>query len=137
MIYFVFDVCGLDDVVEARWDLLQKRFGPWMTPDEALKQKKGCVRVLKQVRCKSEDHLKQVHASILAKGGEGTMLRQPRSFYQHGRSKSSFKVKDTYDGTATVVGYKAGEVSPAALCSVRLLTWPGPLRANTPVGPAL
>lgn len=46
---------------------------------------------------------------VLALGGEGVMLRAPRSKYEKTRSKLLLKVKTFHDDEAVVIGYRAGE----------------------------
>ena len=45
---------------------------------------------------------------ILAKGGEGVMLRNPYAPYEGKRSKNLLKVKRILDAEAKVVGYEEG-----------------------------
>jgi DNA ligase-1 len=58
--------------------------------------------------CKGPDHLSRELARIEALGGEGVMLRQPRSKYEVGRSATLLKVKSFLDAEGRVVGHKAG-----------------------------
>ncbi len=58
--------------------------------------------------CKGSDHLREELARIEALGGEGLMLRQPRSKYAVGRSMTLLKVKSFLDSEGRVVGHKAG-----------------------------
>ena len=58
--------------------------------------------------CKSLDHLRAELARIEALGGEGLMLRQPRSKYEVGRSTTLLKVKSFLDAEGRVIGHKAG-----------------------------
>ncbi len=43
-----------------------------------------------------------------ALGGEGLMLRQPGSKYEHGRSATLLKVKTFHDADAKVIGHEPG-----------------------------
>jgi DNA ligase-1 len=58
--------------------------------------------------CRSLDHLQAELARVEGLGGEGLMLRKPRSKYEIGRSWTLLKVKSFLDGEARVVGHKAG-----------------------------
>jgi DNA ligase-1 len=58
--------------------------------------------------CRGVDHLRAELARVEALGGEGLMLRQPRSKYVAGRSWTLLKVKSFLDAEARVVGHKAG-----------------------------
>jgi DNA ligase 1 len=59
-------------------------------------------------RCLGLDHLRGELARVEALGGEGLMLRQPRSKYEVGRSTTLLKVKTFHDAEARVVGHQAG-----------------------------
>jgi DNA ligase-1 len=58
--------------------------------------------------CRSLDHLRNELSRIEALGGEGLMLRKPRSKYEIGRSMTLLKVKSFLDAEARVIGHKAG-----------------------------
>jgi DNA ligase 1 len=67
------------------------------------------ARALGQDLCKGLDHLQQELARIEALGGEGLMLRQPRSKYEVGRSTTLLKVKSFHDAEARVLGHLEGK----------------------------
>lgn len=79
--------------------------------NEADAEAVAVVEVVKQVKCRGLDHLKDELRAVQAHDGEGLMLRQPGSFYVGKRSTSLLKVKTFYDAEARVVGYKPGKVS--------------------------
>jgi DNA ligase-1 len=58
--------------------------------------------------CKDLAHLKDELARIEALGGEGLMLRQPKSSYAVGRSSTLLKVKTFKDNEAIVVAHQNG-----------------------------
>lgn len=58
--------------------------------------------------CKNLNHLHEELARIESLGGEGLMLRQPRSKYEIGRSWTLLKVKSFLDAEGRVIGHKAG-----------------------------
>ncbi len=58
--------------------------------------------------CKGLDHLRAELARVEGLGGEGLMLRQPRSRYEIGRSWTLLKVKNFLDAEARVVAHKPG-----------------------------
>lgn len=64
--------------------------------------------------CKNLDHLHEELARIEALGGEGLMLRQPRSKYEIGRSSTLLKVKSFLDAEGRVIGHKAGAAATKA-----------------------
>ena len=61
---------------------------------EQMGMPKHVVKVL-PIQCKGTDHLRQYFEEIVAKKGEGVMLRKPNSHYERGRSTTlrKFKVK--------------------------------------------
>jgi ATP-dependent DNA ligase len=48
------------------------------------------------------------HQQVLVKSGEGIMLRQPKSLYEHNRSHTLLKVKFFHDEEAKVTGHENG-----------------------------
>lgn len=66
------------------------------------------LEVLEHQLCQGPDHLKAELARVQELGGEGLMLRQPRSAYEAGRSWTLLKVKSFQDAEATVIGYQPG-----------------------------
>lgn len=63
---------------------------------------------LAQERCLGLEHLRSELARIEGLGGEGLMLREPKSKYVAGRSTTLLKVKTFKDAEARVVGHQAG-----------------------------
>ena len=51
------------------------------------------IKLVNYVHCKGKEHLKEFFNSIVAKGGEGVVLREPNSLYKGGRSSSLKKYK--------------------------------------------
>ncbi len=98
--YFVFDAPKLPGDFETRFvDLKQKlRVNP-----------AKYVKVLNHIRCEGLDHMYEELEAINAAGGEGLMLRDPKSLYEVGRSRTLLKVKSFLDDEATVIGYQAGK----------------------------
>ena len=66
------------------------------------------ARFLEHVTCDGIDHLREELARVEALGGEGLMLRQPKSPYVAGRSTTLLKVKTFHDAEAKVIGHAAG-----------------------------
>jgi DNA ligase-1 len=66
------------------------------------------ARALEHVVCTGMDHLREELLRVEALGGEGLMLRQPRSPYAIGRSNTLLKVKTFHDAEATVIGHAPG-----------------------------
>lgn len=66
------------------------------------------ARWLEHVICDGMDHLREELLRIEGLGGEGLMLRRPKSLYEAGRSGSLLKVKTFHDAEATVKGHAPG-----------------------------
>lgn len=60
-------------------------------------------------QCKGLEHLREELAKVESIGGEGLMLRQPRSQYEVGRSITLLKVKTFHDAEAVVIDHQAGK----------------------------
>jgi len=59
-------------------------------------------------RCEGMEHLQRALQRVESLGGEGLMLRKPRSRYVAGRSTTLLKVKTFHDAEARVVGHLPG-----------------------------
>ena len=66
------------------------------------------AKVLEQQVCEDEKHLRNKLKQIESRGGEGVMLRRPKSPYTVGRSHDLLKVKTYSDAEATVIGHLPG-----------------------------
>ncbi|MDP1825974.1 MAG: DNA ligase [Archangium sp.] len=58
--------------------------------------------------CNGTEHLRAELARVEGLGGEGLMVRQPRSRYEAGRSNTLLKVKSFHDTEARVLGHVPG-----------------------------
>ncbi len=97
--YLVFDVPAHDAAFEARLALCR---------DLVRKLKKPHVLSHDHETCRDVEHLRKELARVEALGGEGLMLRQPGSKYEHGRSATLLKVKTFHDADAKVIGHEPG-----------------------------
>jgi DNA ligase-1 len=95
--YVVFDAPALGFAFEERLEHCHQK----LTLSDRL-------AVLEHQRCDGVDHLRQELARVETMGGEGLMLRQPRSLYESGRSWSLLKVKSFHDAEAIVIGHQPG-----------------------------
>jgi DNA ligase-1 len=97
--FVVFDAPAMLDVFEERvaffTDHLRRHAPPHARP-------------LEHELCRDLDHLRRELARVEALGGEGLMLRQPRSKYEVGRSATLLKVKSFHDAEARVIGHLEG-----------------------------
>lgn len=67
------------------------------------------VEALEHSLCKGIKHLQGELARVESLGGEGLMLRQPRSAYEVGRSATLLKVKTFHDAEAFVLDHRPGK----------------------------
>lgn len=75
-------------------------------------------------KCTGKAHIDQELKSVEKVGGEGLMLRQPKSAYAHGRSRTLLKVKSFHDEEGIVVGTTPGKGKNAGICGALLLKTP-------------
>ena len=66
------------------------------------------VQFIQQVQCQNKKHLEQFLESIIAKKGEGVIIKNPKLGYIQGRSTQSLKVKKFLDmeGVVIAINYK-------------------------------
>jgi len=74
------------------------------------------VKVVGIQRCEGRSHLKRLLAEVEKDGGEGLMIREPRSTYDWKRSSALLKVKSFQDEEAKVVGHKSGKGRLTGMC---------------------
>lgn len=96
--YLIFDVIGWGVPFYERQNWLQHR----------IPKNHPCCVALDQQEVKSLSQMNDYFAEIIAVGGEGIMLKNPASFYQHKRSADLLKVKTTQRENFRCVGIKPG-----------------------------
>lgn len=95
--YIVFDIPDRDaGPVEKRWERLRN-----IVNDTGVKH----LQYMPQSVCTGRDQLTAILELVIKQGGEGVMLRAPRSTYCIGRSNSLLKYKKFFDAEATVTGH--------------------------------
>ncbi|KAK3847116.1 MAG: hypothetical protein J3R72DRAFT_185934 [Linnemannia gamsii] len=115
MTYLVFDAPKLDLTYEKRMDYLKSimpTFGKdaiqSSDPSAASNKVPPYARVVPVQKCLSKTHLLRELDHVQTHGGEGIMLRAPRSRYEFKRSRTLLKVKTFFDEEAIVVGVVKG-----------------------------
>lgn len=93
--FMVFDVVN-ESTLEQRQSFLNQ-----------LNLPEHCITV-EQTKCTGKQHLNEYEQNILTLGGEGVMLRQPRSVYEFKRSHTLLKVKQFSSDEAVVIGHEEG-----------------------------
>jgi DNA ligase-1 len=97
--YVAFDAPGLDEPFEERLAAIRDHFERHRPPYLAAHE---------HVICTGLDHLRAELARVEALGGEGLMVRQPRSRYEVGRSLTLLKIKSFLDAEARVLEHLKG-----------------------------
>lgn len=64
--------------------------------------------MLEHIVCTGKDHLEKKMDEVIANKGEGVMIKDPNSKYEHKRSEKLLKVKRFYDSEAKVLGHENG-----------------------------
>jgi len=94
---------------------------------EAIKHIKIGANVLLAVpmqKCRGREHLQELLTEVESRGGEGLMMRRPKSLYEHRRSKSLLKVKTFHDEEAIIVGHETGKGRLSSMCGALLCETP-------------
>jgi DNA polymerase beta len=89
-------------VNKARWDEVKKTL-----PEEL--QIECPLKMAPQTFIESEEQMEGIYRTIIEKGGEGIMLKDPDSFYENKRSNYLLKYKPSFDEEAIIVDYKLGK----------------------------
>lgn len=89
--------------MNVRWNIVRKKLPePFNTVE--------CPLIYaKQTKIKSYEQMDKLYKSITQKGGEGIMLKNPKSLYEGGRSANMLKVKPSFDIEAVIVDYTKGK----------------------------
>ncbi|KAF9158712.1 hypothetical protein DFQ26_007311 [Actinomortierella ambigua] len=110
--YLVFDAPKLNLVYEKRLEHLRTimpLYGKDSLDTSSLNTKiPPFARLVPVQRCHSKAHLLKELENVQNLGGEGIMLRSPRSRYEFKRSKTLLKVKSFFDEEAIVVSHNRG-----------------------------
>jgi len=88
------------EVPEAKGDLLTRL--------HVAKQTKY-IKIIKQIKVKNKEHLKQFLKEIEAKGGEGVVVRDGSLKYYTGRNNNALKVKSYIDEECKVIAHNEGK----------------------------
>ncbi|KAF3927018.1 hypothetical protein ABW21_db0202202 [Orbilia brochopaga] len=67
------------------------------------------VKYVDQTQVKDKDHVLEELDRVTELGGEGLMLREPKSKYIQKRSRTCLKVKTFHDAEAKVIGHEPGK----------------------------
>jgi len=112
--YQVYDITNIDQTFIERLKIL-KRIVEFTEKSNKLKQKKNkllmnCPLIFaKQIKIKNESMMKEFYNEIINDGGEGIMIKHPKSKYKNGRSNEMLKYKPSFDREGQIIGYKLGD----------------------------
>lgn len=112
IVFMVFDAPKVSGTFSDRYKFLQKSI-----------QSSKNLNLVKQESCESEQHLKQLLADVEAEGGEGVMIRDPKSLYEEGRSWTCQKVKSFSDDEAEVLDFTKGRGKYKDLIGALVVKW--------------
>ena len=65
--------------------------------------------IIKQIKVRDNAQFLNFTESIIAKGGEGAVVREPNAAYDRGRSQNVLKYKKFNDAECVVVAHKVGQ----------------------------
>lgn len=97
--YLVFDGPGIKGAFTKRLKELEKKLSDINSP---------YLELHKHEKCEDEAHLQKEMKRVTALKGEGMMIRDPKSHYEHRRVKTMLKVKEFHDDEAVVLGSERG-----------------------------
>src|SRR5579884_2164527 len=97
----------LFDIPDPRADVFEKRQNRLAQIVNTMRAQH--VSLVRQIRCRDAQHLKELMNEYVKMGAEGLMLRKPSSYYEPKRSSTLLKVKQFHDADATVTGYVDGK----------------------------
>ena len=123
--YVVFDAPEAKGGFEDRLAHIEKVLGRAEAPH---------ARWLDHVRCEGLAHLRDELARVEALGGEGLMLRQPKSKYAVGRSNTLLKVKTFHDAEARVIDHAGGTGKHKGRLGALVVELPDGVRFNVGTG---
>lgn len=123
--YVVFDAPSHGGVFEERVAFIE---------ETARTLKFEFFQACEHIACRGTDHLKQELARIEGLGGEGLMLRQPRSRYEAGRSNTLLKVKSFHDTEGRVLGHVPGQGKHKGRLGALLVELPDGTQFNVGTG---
>ncbi|XP_076449399.1 uncharacterized protein LOC143285851 [Babylonia areolata] len=106
--YHVFDTPSLESKpFEERIQAIKDFF-------EEKKPKYGVF--VEHTKCTSKKQLDGMLKYVLDRGGEGLMIRKPKSKYERARSHTLLKIKKFYDAEAIVIGHEKGKGKNQFVC---------------------
>jgi DNA ligase-1 len=113
--FYVFDVIGPLVNFAERSELLKEIVEACNCPE---------LIFLPQTKVRNMQHAYQFYKSVVLAGGEGVVLKNPNSLYEHRRSSNMLKWKPVLSSEAKVVGFNVGAHQTLGSFQVALLDDP-------------
>jgi len=66
------------------------------------------LMLTEHTKVESAKHLDLIFTEVVENGGEGVMIRKPKSLYENKRSNTLLKYKQLYDTECKIIGFKMG-----------------------------
>jgi DNA ligase-1 len=110
--YMVFDMPLVEKPFEERYEIMR-----------SLLKSIPHIHVVKQYKIKSEKQFQDLHKQWVSEGAEGSMLRDPFTYYEQKRTKNLLKVKDFLDDEAIVEGVQMGEGRNSHVMGNLIVRW--------------
>jgi DNA polymerase/3'-5' exonuclease PolX len=116
--FHVYDITNLDKVFYKRINELKSSVN-FTTKSWQIKVRKKYIQVpdsvsvcpiicAEQIKITSIIEMNKYYDNIISLGGEGIMLKHPKSPYENGRSTYMLKYKPSFDREAIIIDYKEG-----------------------------
>ncbi len=109
--FHVFDLPLINLPFEERYELLQ-----------TLKNVPH-IKIVKHTKIKSMEQFYKIHKDLVNDNAEGSMLREPGSYYENKRSKTLLKVKDFLDDEVRIIGHKFGSGKYSNVLGALTVKW--------------
>ena len=94
------------DETKKAWDTFQFSEDTHASPFNSIESP---IVFTEQVKIKSLKHLDEIYKDVLSNGGEGVMIKDPKSYYEDKRSDYMLKYKPCFDAESIIVDYKVGQ----------------------------
>jgi DNA ligase 1 len=81
------------------------------------------IKVVENIEINDIKQFDKIHTRLVSEGAEGTMLRDPNSYYEQKRSNNLLKVKDFLDDEVIVEGMEFGEGRNSNVMGNLIVRW--------------
>jgi DNA ligase-1 len=103
--------------------LVHKKFRERYNIMEQLLKDVRHVQLVEHIEIKNIEQFNKLHKQWVSEGAEGSMLRNPDSFYENKRSNMLLKVKDFLDDEAIVEGMEFGDGRNSDVMGNLIVRW--------------